>query len=357
MPPFEQDKFENGRKRERWLSIFFLLLAGILIALPSRGQEQVATALRATVLSPFLLLQESLVQTRIRAEEVADLQARLDAAAATLAAQSTLREENERLRELLALRERAGPSFRSASVLRSGIRGSESMLLLDVGGREGVEVNDPVVSAQGLVGIIREVGSGRSVAMDWTHPDFRVSVMTLDGEAFGLVEPRSGAFREEDRLILTGVPYYTTLDPGTALVTSGRGSVYPRGILVGTVQELAATEAGWARSYWLQPAVRPFGVNQVLVLTGDPARGLGEGEGLEGLWVEPEPEPGDTLSAPTEQSNPEEGFNPDELPTPDEPGEPDDLPISNEPSDPNEPDATEDPDGLGAPSSSNGGRR
>jgi len=292
MPPFEQEKFENGGRRELWLSLFFILLAGVLIALPSRAQEQVATALRSTVLSPFLLIQESLVQTRIRAEDVADLQERLDSAAATLAAQSTLLEENERLRELLELRERAGPEFRSASVLRSGIRGSESMLLLDVGARDGVAVNDPVVSAQGLVGLIRELGSTRSVAMDWTHPDFRVSVMTLDGGAFGLVEPRAGAFREEDRLILTGVPYYTTLDPGTALVTSGRGSVYPRGILVGTVQELAATEAGWMRSYWLQPAVRPAGVNQVLVLTGDPAPDLGEdGQGLEGLWIEPAPEP------------------------------------------------------------------
>ena len=327
MPPFEQDKFENGRRRERWLSILFLLLAGVLIALPSRAQEQVATALRSTVLSPFLLLQESLVQTRIRAEEVADLQARLDAAAATLAGQSTLREENERLRELLDLRERAGPSFQSASVLRSGIRGSESMLLLDVGTREGVAVNDPVVSAQGLVGLIREVGSGRSVAMDWTHPDFRVSAMTLDGEGFGLVEPRPGSFREEDRLILTGVPYYTTLAPGTAVVTSGRGSVYPRGILVGTVQELAATEAGWARAYWLQPAVRPAGVNQVLVLTGDPARDPGDAEGLDGLWVEPEPEPepevdveGEVEAEEEPETEPDE--DPDPSATPDPPSEP-----------------------------------
>lgn len=231
------------------------------------------------------------------------------------------------------------------------------MLLLDVGGREGVELNDPVVSAQGLVGIIREVGSGRSVAMDWTHPDFRVSVMTLDGEAFGLVEPRPGAFREEDRLILTGVPYYTTLDPGTALVTSGRGSVYPRGILVGTVQELATTEAGWARSYWLQPAVRPFGVNQVLVLTGDPARRLDEGEGLEGLWVEPEPEPGDTLPVRTEPSNPEEAFDPGELPTSDGPPASDDLPIPDGPADPDEPDDTQDPDLPGDPTTPDGGRR
>lgn len=283
MPPFEPESFEPRRRGDFVATLFFLLLAGVLIVLPPEAQEQVAGGLRATLLAPFLLLQESLSQTRVRVSDISELQVRLDAATAALAAQSTLRQENTHLRQLLELRERAGPGFRSASVLRPGIRGSESMFLLDVGSRDGVAVNDPVVSDGGLVGVIREVGMGSSVAMDWTHPDFRVSAMTLDGEAFGLIEPRHGAFREEDRLLLNGVPYYTSLERGTAVVTSGQGSVYPRGILVGTVDDLAETEAGWRRGYWIIPAVQPAAVSHVLVLIeserSDELR-------LEELWVD-----------------------------------------------------------------------
>lgn len=285
MPPFDSDQFEPRSRRGLMLSLLFLFLSGVLLVLPPTAQEEVAAVLRGSILLPFIQLQESLDRTRVRAADMAELQERLDAAVAALSARQTILRENARLRELLELRERTGPGFLSASVVRSGTRGSESMFLLDVGSAHGVQLNDPVVSFEGLVGVIREVGSGSSVAMDWTHPDFRVSAMTLDEQAFGLVEPRRGAFREEDRLVLNGVPYYTSLEPGTAVVTSGRGSVYPRGILVGTVDALAETEAGWRRSYWLRPAVQPTAVNHVLVMIQDaPFRDEGS-ELLERLWL------------------------------------------------------------------------
>lgn len=333
MPSFETDQFESRGRREWVLSLFFIALSGLLIALPSPAQEQVAGVFRGTVLAPFIFVQESLSQARVRAGEMTELQEQLDAATAALSAQRTLLDENQRLRELLELRERAGPGFQSASVIRAGTRGSESMILLDVGRDGGVQVWDPVVSADGLVGVIREVGPSTSVAMDWTHPDFRVSAMTLDGAAFGFVEPRHGAFREEDRLLLNGVPYYTTLEEGTAVVTSGRG-VYPRGILVGVVQSLAETEAGWRRGYWLVPAVRPAAVTHVLVMTteaspsGDPRPGEEGIEAFWGLWADPPP---DTLAPLLETDLPggvEIIREPDD---PDSPPDPDTVPDSGGP--------------------------
>jgi rod shape-determining protein MreC len=203
--------------------------------------------------------------------------------------QSTLRAENERLRELLQIRERESAAFVPASVIRPGTRGSESMFLLDVGTSNGVRVNDPVVVGGGLLGVIREVGPNTSVAMDWTHPDFRVSVMTVDGVGFGIVEPRAGNFREEARLHLVGVPYHTLVPVGAPLVTSGLGSVYPQGILVGWVTELAGTEAGWRRDYWVEPMVRPGSATHVLVFIGE---GVLLPSVLQELWLPPgEPEP------------------------------------------------------------------
>jgi hypothetical protein len=118
------------------------------------------------------------------------------------------------------------------------------MFLLDVGAEDGVSVNDPVVVASGLVGVVREVGPGTALAMDWTHPDFRVSVMTEDGGAFGIAGPRRGTFREDDRLLFDGIPYYATVTEGALVLTSGMGSVYPRGILVGEILDAAESEEG-----------------------------------------------------------------------------------------------------------------
>lgn len=156
----------------------------------------------------------------------------------------------------------------AASAVRPGTEGSESMFLLDVGTEQGVAVNDPVVVSQGLVGVVREVGPANALAMDWTHPDFRVSVMTEDGEAFGIAGPQLGNFREEDRLLLDGIPFYATVAIGSRVISSGDGSVYPRGILVGEVLEAAESELGWRKSYWLRPAVPPGSARHVLVMTG-----------------------------------------------------------------------------------------
>jgi cell shape-determining protein MreC len=80
-----------------------------------------------------------------------------------------------------------------------------------------------------------------------------------------MVEPRHGRYREEDLLALTGAPFHTDLQPGTPIVTSGRGQVYPRGIPLGVVLGIEDADTGWRKSYLIRPAVRPEAVVHVLI--------------------------------------------------------------------------------------------
>lgn len=283
MPQYETDRIESRDWRELAAPLFFLVLSVVLIVLPVSYQESISFALRRSVLAPFIVTQEALQQARLRAGTISGIQIRMDSLSAVLISQSTIEEENRRLRSLLDLRDRAVTGFLPASAVRPGTEGSESMFLLDVGSEHGVSVSDPVVVAGGLIGVVREVGRETALAMDWTHPDFRVSVMTEDGQAFGIVEPRRGGFREEDRLLLNGVPFYTVIDEGELVVTSGQGSVYPRGIIVGTVNGAGEEDAGWRKSYWLEPAVAPGSATHVLVLIreGSDASSLGALWGVE----------------------------------------------------------------------------
>ncbi len=272
MPTYETEGGQGTGRRQGTLAGLFLVLAVVALYLPGPAQEGVASALRGSVLLPFISAQQGIVDARIRTAEVEALQARLDSTLAAMSVQRPLADENRRLRELLSLRDRAGPSFVPATVVRPGTRGSESMFVLDAGSEAGVSVNDPVVSADGLLGVVREVQARSAIAMDWTHPDFRVSAMSVDGEVYGLVEPSRGAFREADRLLLSGTPYHSEVRDSTLIVTSGRGSVYPRGIAIGRVHSLHEAQDGWRKSYWLLPAVTPAAATHVLVMTGGPDR-------------------------------------------------------------------------------------
>lgn len=286
---------DSSSRRLRKLDFLWLLAAVVLLFLPAEAKSPLGGVIRFTLLRPFLEIQGGILRLRALAEETGRLQARMDSLAALLVAQGPVEEENRRLRALLGVSPAGRTEFVPARVIRPGTPGSESVFLLDVGREDGVSPGDPVVMREGrigLAGLVVQVSRSSGMAIDWSHPDFRASAMTQDGRVFGLVEPVRGTFREEDRLLLNGVPYYEGVDSGTLIVTSGLGGVFPRGIPIGTVEGLAEEEGGWRKSYWLRPLVRPGSLVHVLVLRDDPlARGL-----LEELARENSAASRDTLS-------------------------------------------------------------
>lgn len=261
----------GGGRRQIMLAGFFVLAGVVFGTLGEESEQHIAGMLRGSVLRPFIAVQEGITQQQTRSGSVDELMVRVDSLAAILTSQAVLLEENETLRRLLSLAERLGPRFRSATVLRPGTPGSESIFLLDVGTNDGVGEGAPVISPDGLVGRIQDAGPSSSVGIDWTHPDFRASAMALGTDVYGMVENRRGAFREEDRLVLTGTAYNETLLDGTEVVASGLGGIYPRGVPIGLIDGVAEVQGTWRKSYWLRPKVIPGSVTHVLVPTADAA--------------------------------------------------------------------------------------
>jgi rod shape-determining protein MreC len=266
MPIYTSDTNGSGKARSNAIAAGFFLLSAIALYSPDSSQDQVASLLRGSVLRPFVLVQEGIVRRSIHAEDTEVLQRQLDSLQAVIANTNTLSEENDRLRGLLELSERNPALYVAASATRSGTPGSESMFGIDVGTREGVERDSPVIVGGGLLGVVREVQASNAAAMDWTHPQFRASAMTADGVIYGIVQAAPGRFREADRLLLDGIPFHQELDSGAVIVTSGWGGVFPRGIRIGVVLEEADAREGWVRSYWLRPFVLPGEATHVQAL-------------------------------------------------------------------------------------------
>jgi rod shape-determining protein MreC len=262
------DGTRKARRRDAAIAGAVLLAALLLLYLPTVYQRPIRDVIRATVLRPFLAVQSQLAQRRSRLVDVRALRAQRNSLAAVVAAQASLSDENRQLRAALALRPRVADSFISANVLKPGLTSAESTFLVDVGTEDGVHVSSPVITADGLLGVVIEVTGSMAQAMDWTHGDFRVSAMTADGQAYGFVEPVRGEYRDEDMLVLTGAHFQVDVRPGQRVVTSGRGGLYPRGVPIGTVVGIDEADTGWRKSYIIRPAVRPEAARHVLVGTG-----------------------------------------------------------------------------------------
>ncbi len=260
---FRADRF--GSRADTIVFVACVVLSLTALALPEGVRAPVAGALRRTALLPLLELQQRAVLSAQARQSLTGLVAQRDSLALQAADLPVLAAENERLRGLLGLGSRLGSGFVTAEILhQSGVTDGLT-LVLSAGRETGVQQLDPVVTAEGLLGIVHSVDPRSSIALAWSHPDFRASAMVADRQVFGIVAARHGE-RSGEVMELRGVRYRDVLEPGTRVVTSGLG-VFPRGIPVGTVERVLSESAGWERTYLLRPAVHPAQASHALILS------------------------------------------------------------------------------------------
>lgn len=240
----------------------------IALFLSDATGQRLAASLRNTVLAPLVWLQTQAELGRTSRARFQVVTAERDSAALRAQQLPILRAENAQLRRLVALGARVPAGFVAAEVLHQAAVTDNRMLLVGVGTRDGVMAYQPVVAPEGLVGVVSSAGTGSASVQTWAHPEFRVSAFTADGRVAGIVAPYAGGDAGDVLLEFRAASYRDTLAPGTMVLSSGLGGVYPKGIPIGVVSGVAREQEGWERVYALQPAARPGAVTHVMILTG-----------------------------------------------------------------------------------------
>jgi len=127
-------------------------------------------------------------------------------------------------------------------------------LEIAAGSSAGVRLNSPVVSGDGLVGIVSNVQPQTSVVTLLTDPSTFVAARDIQTQVRGMVHTGPGG-----TLILDQVPKQLNVKEGDALVTDGTHNaryrdLYPYGIPIGRVNSVGATDT----ATFLQVQVQPF---------------------------------------------------------------------------------------------------
>jgi rod shape-determining protein MreC len=268
-----------------------ILLSLIAMVLPANLREPVAGTLRRTIVAPLMRLQHGAERWRSAYLSSERVELRRDTLALAAARVPTLETENVRLRKLLGLGAKLQWGFIPAEALQGRGRPEDFTVTLSAGSRAGVAEHSLVVAPEGVVGMVQTVDPTMSLAILFAHPDFRVSAMSADGSAFGIVQPhvttssttQEPAFLRSERYLLEmrGVPFRATMKPGAIVYSSGLGGIYPKGIPVGVVLAEIRTAEAWARTYLLRPAVNPSDLTTVMILT--PQRSAA---GLVNVWAD-----------------------------------------------------------------------
>jgi rod shape-determining protein MreC len=195
-----------------------------------------------------------------------------------------LREENERLTlEGARLREQAAAAGQqakldetaralpyesvSAPVIARDPSGVLRSILIGGGSGAGIAVGHIVLSDQGLVGRVSEVGPNYAKVLLVTDSSSVVSALVQGSRATGLVRGQFG-----DTLVMDWILQTEPVKEGDVVVTAGLAtggelhSLYPKGLVLGRVVEVAkATDAAYLKAV-LMPAVDVRRLERVLVV-------------------------------------------------------------------------------------------
>jgi rod shape-determining protein MreC len=190
--------------------------------------------------------------------------------------EQTAARENERLRELT--RYISGPSFPDdyrAVVTRVVARPPSAynqVVLVAAGSSHGIAVNDPVMTEDGLVGLVTEVTANGARVTLLTDQASAVSALVLQSGAAGIVRhgPSDGS-----ALVLDRVGKDELVSEGDLVITAGwrtgnLESLYPRGIPIGMVASVGQQDVDLYKRIQVAPLVNFDSLAEVIVLVGNP---------------------------------------------------------------------------------------
>lgn len=145
----------------------------------------------------------------------------------------TQEEENKRLRKLLAFQSKNEYKTTTTQVIGKSATNWRYVIVIDKGSRQGVKKDMPVIVSDGLVGQVTEVSANASLVKLLIDPRSGVGAQLLESRETGIIEGTVGG-----KLILSYISRDTKIKEGDAVMTSGLGGVFPKGIYIGRVEEI-----------------------------------------------------------------------------------------------------------------------
>lgn len=237
----------------------------------SNAVNAVATPFRtgvSAVLDWFGGVQDYVLHYDQLHEELDSLRARVAELEDEVRQNEEAAKENEKLRELLDLQQkRADFSFQSARVSERSTDNWSNTLTLSRGSDAGLEVGDCVITETGaLVGVLREVGVNWSTVSTVINTTTQLGGIVNRTYSAGVLE---GDFTlmGQGKLKLSYLSDSAQLVSGDEVLTSGKGGVYPSGLVVGTVDGVFTDPSGINRYAVVTPTAVLEDLTEVFIIT------------------------------------------------------------------------------------------
>lgn len=179
----------------------------------------------------------------------------------------TYKEENERLRGLLNFTEKhTDYEMEIANVVAWNSGGYGSNITISKGSTAGLAEGMCAITESGqVVGIISEVGSNWATVTTILDTTSEIGAYIF-GSGYTCIAHGDFELLNEGYLMASYLSSDATIRNSDQVLTSGDGDIYPPGLMLGTVQDVANDETNVAKYAVVAPTVDLTGVVQVFVI-------------------------------------------------------------------------------------------
>ncbi len=264
-------------KRKNYIVIgVVVLVAVVFLSLPSRATSHLKIAIGSLFLPLFGLagtsqqlpadLADSVLPRRELLKQIDTLrrenqQMKVQA----LQAAATAR-ENDQLSSLVEWQRQAPWKLKLANVVMRDPANWWRTVQIDLGSRDGIRENLPVLTSDGLVGRVSSVGVISSQVILIGDPNCKVSAL-IENPAHDVgVLNASGPF-DNSLAELTYLASGANLKSGQKVFTSGLGGIFPKGIPIGQIVDAQPVEFGLYTEARVKLSANLGALEQVWVLT------------------------------------------------------------------------------------------
>lgn len=129
--------------------------------------------------------------------------------------------------------------YRPAKVINNSTNKIHNYITINKGSNHGIKPETGVISARGLVGMVRHVSPNYATVISLLNTQLKISARLRETNHFGALEWDG---RSHQYAILNEIPGHAKVAVGDAVVTSGYSTLFPEGILIGTIEDIDINE-------------------------------------------------------------------------------------------------------------------
>ena len=269
------------------LLVFVLcaLLAGSVISIASQSSSSPASKVVGTVFRPVQYVAGKIsgklrsfnlgfTSSKTLQGEIDRLNEQIAQYEDQLADYDELKHRLQSYEDILELKnENKDYTLEYADIIGTDGEDAFSSLIIDKGESSGVKVNDPVVSGNYLVGIVKKVNRSYSIVETILNPDVSVSAMESKTRETSYITSTVQQ-ASKGNCVFASLEQTTAVSPGGIIVTSGIGGVFPKGLFIGVVSHVLESEYDITSYAIVTPSVDFANLEDVFVITSFEGQGV-----------------------------------------------------------------------------------